>query len=108
MEWKEALHLLQANNEEDAFSSTVSGVAPGATTLVILMGIARSAPLASRLLAQGWDRQTPAAPVVDGSRPTQQVWRGTLDDMARGRATIDGSARSARKMSQPSPSSWMK
>jgi uroporphyrin-III C-methyltransferase / precorrin-2 dehydrogenase / sirohydrochlorin ferrochelatase len=84
-----------SGHDEDTFAGAVSGLPPGATTLIILMGVARSAGLASRLLAQGWAPRTPAALVVDGSRATQHVWRGTLDDLARGRATIGGSARSA-------------
>lgn len=87
--------LVVSGHDEATFTAAVAGLAPGATTLVILMGVARSAALAARLLAQGWDRQTPAALVVDGSRPTQQVWRGTLDDVARNRATIVGSGRTS-------------
>ena len=33
---------------------------------------------------------TPAAVIVDASRPEQQVWRGTLDQLAFGAPTIDG------------------
>jgi uroporphyrin-III C-methyltransferase / precorrin-2 dehydrogenase / sirohydrochlorin ferrochelatase len=85
--------LVVSGHDEDAFAGAVSGLAPGATTLIVLMGVARSAGLAGRLLAQGWAPRTPAALIVDGSRATQQVWRGTLDDLARERATIVSSGR---------------
>jgi uroporphyrin-III C-methyltransferase/precorrin-2 dehydrogenase/sirohydrochlorin ferrochelatase len=87
--------LVVSGHDEESFAAAVSGLAPGVTTLVVLMGMARSAGLARHLLAHGWASATPAAMVVDGSRASQQVWRGTLDDMAQGRATIDVAARSA-------------
>jgi siroheme synthase len=51
-------------------------------TIVALMGVGRSAALAGRLIDRGWTRATPAAVIVDASMPGQQVWRGTLDDLA--------------------------
>jgi uroporphyrin-III C-methyltransferase len=65
---------------------------PEAITLVILMGMARRATLAAQLIERGWPAQTAAAIVSDGSRPGQQVWRGTLDDLAAERAALDGDA----------------
>ncbi len=47
-------------------------------------------PLASRLIDRGWSRETPAAIVADASLPQQQVWRGTLDDLASDRARLEG------------------
>src|SRR5256885_5931453 len=45
-------------------SSAVGGLDPRGVTLVVLMGLARSAALAGRLLERGWVSQTPAA-VID-------------------------------------------
>jgi len=59
-------------------------------TVVVLMGLGRSAALACQLIDRGWSRGTPAAIIVDASRPQQQVWRGTLDDLARDAAECDG------------------
>jgi siroheme synthase len=42
------------------------------------------------LLAVGWDRGLPAAIVADGTLPRRQVWRGTLADLAEGRAHVAG------------------
>ena len=66
----------------------IAGVEPGGTTIVALMGVGRSAALAGRLIDRGWTRATPAAVIVDASMPGQQVWRGTLDDLAAERADI--------------------
>ncbi len=59
-------------------------------TLVILMGYRRRSALARRLAARGWPARTPAAIVAGGSLPRQQVWRGTLDDLASDHVQMDG------------------
>ncbi|HET6956849.1 MAG TPA: uroporphyrinogen-III C-methyltransferase, partial [Vicinamibacterales bacterium] len=87
--------LVVSGHDEDTFAAATAALTPGATTLIILMGVARSAALAQHLLSRGWPGGTPAALVVDGSRPAQQAWRGTLDDLALKRATIDSSDRSS-------------
>jgi uroporphyrinogen III methyltransferase/synthase len=47
-------------------------------TLVILMGAARVADLASRLIAAGRSPDTPVAAIRNGTRPDQQTVRATL------------------------------
>jgi uroporphyrin-III C-methyltransferase/precorrin-2 dehydrogenase/sirohydrochlorin ferrochelatase len=86
--------VVVSGHDEDAFAAAVAGLAPGAATLIVLMGVARGGVLAAHLVERGWPPQTPAALVVDGSLPTQRVWRGRLDELAQGRATIDVSGRS--------------
>jgi siroheme synthase len=54
------------------------------------MGLGRSAAIACRLIDRGWRRGTPAAVVVDATRPEQQVWRGTLDQLAEDAVAIEG------------------
>ena len=53
------------------------------------MGVARRAALASRLIDRGWAPRTPAAIVVDASKPTQTMWSGTLGDLAAEQAEIE-------------------
>ena len=74
--------LVVSGHEDEAFASAVAALQPNGITVVVLMGLARSAAIASRLIDRGWSRGTPAAIVVDASRPGQQVWRGTLDALA--------------------------
>jgi len=81
--------LVVSGHDEQAFASAIAGLEPHGTTLVVLMGVGRSATLASRLIDRGWARETPAAVIVDASMPRQQVWRGTLDDLASDRVEID-------------------
>jgi len=80
--------LVVSGHDEEAFASAIAGVEPGGMTIVALMGLGRGAALAGRLIDRGWTRATPAAVIVDASMPGQQVWRGTLDDLATGRAGI--------------------
>jgi siroheme synthase len=56
--------------------------------VVIMMGVGRRALLASHLVARGWAPSTPAAIVSHGSRPTQTVWRGTLQEIAQDQAVV--------------------
>jgi uroporphyrin-III C-methyltransferase/precorrin-2 dehydrogenase/sirohydrochlorin ferrochelatase len=81
--------VVVSGHDEKAFAVAVAGLAPGSATLIVLMGVARAGALATHLVATGWSAETPAALVIDGSLPGQRVWRGRLDDLARGRATID-------------------
>jgi uroporphyrin-III C-methyltransferase / precorrin-2 dehydrogenase / sirohydrochlorin ferrochelatase len=83
--------LVVTGHDAGTFTSAIDGLKPDAATLVILMGLGRSAAIARQLVDRGWSRGTPAAVVVDASRPEQQVWRGTLDDLVSDRTTIETS-----------------
>ena len=74
--------LVVGGHDEDAFTSAIGALEPNGITLVVMMGVARRARLASLLVERGWARETPAAIIVDASKPSQSVWRGTLDDLA--------------------------
>src|SRR5262249_22444216 len=75
--------LVVSGHEAEAFASAIGALQPNGITLVVLMGLGRSASIACHLIDCGWRRNTPAAIVVDATRPDQQVWRGTLDQLAR-------------------------
>ena len=74
--------LVVSGHEDAAFASAIAQLQPNGVTVVVLMGLGRSAAIACRLIDRGWSRRTPAAVIVDASRPEQQVWRGTLDQLA--------------------------
>jgi uroporphyrin-III C-methyltransferase/precorrin-2 dehydrogenase/sirohydrochlorin ferrochelatase len=82
--------VVLSGHDERAFASTIAALQPNGITLVVLMGLGRAAAIAGRLIDAGWRRGTPAAIVVDATRPRQQVWRGTLDQLASDAAAIDG------------------
>jgi uroporphyrin-III C-methyltransferase / precorrin-2 dehydrogenase / sirohydrochlorin ferrochelatase len=82
--------LVVSAHEEAAFASAIGQLRPNGLTIVVLMGLGRSAAIASLLIDRGWARGTPAAIVVDATREQQRVWRGTLDELAADRVDIEG------------------
>ncbi len=84
--------LIVSGHEEKTFARVIAQLEPNGVTLVVLMGVARRAAIAACLLARGWAKATPAAIIADASRPGQQVWRGTLADLAAERAVNSGDA----------------
>jgi uroporphyrin-III C-methyltransferase len=81
--------LVVSAHDEAAFASAIGALQPNGITLVVLMGLGRSMAVACRLIDNGWPRGTPAAIVVDATRPEQQVWRGTLDQLAADAVEIE-------------------
>jgi uroporphyrin-III C-methyltransferase/precorrin-2 dehydrogenase/sirohydrochlorin ferrochelatase len=86
-----AAFLVVSGHEDEAFASAIAQLQPNGVTVVVLMGLGRSAAIACRLIDRGWSRGTPAAIIVDASQPQQQVWRGTLDQLAADAVEIHGS-----------------
>ncbi len=84
-----AAFLVVSGHEDEAFASAIAQLQPNGVTVVVLMGLGRSAAIACRLLDRGWSRSTPAAVIVDASRPEQQVWRGTLAQLATDAVAAD-------------------
>jgi uroporphyrin-III C-methyltransferase/precorrin-2 dehydrogenase/sirohydrochlorin ferrochelatase len=82
--------LVVSGHDEAAFAKAVQQVEASGLTIVVLMGMGRSAILADTLIARGWSRHTPAAVIVDASGPEQQVWRGTLGELAAGTPSLNG------------------
>jgi uroporphyrin-III C-methyltransferase len=82
--------LVVSGHDEDVFATAIGQLQPNGVTVVVLMGLGRSAAIACQLIDRGWSRGTPAAIIVNASRPQQQVWRGTLDELAMDRAEIEG------------------
>ena len=81
--------LVVSAHEMEAFASAIGQLQPNGVTVVVLMGLGRSSAVASLLIDRGWARGTPSAVIVDATRPEQQVWRGTLDDLAADRVDIE-------------------
>jgi len=74
--------LVVSGHDEEAFASAIAQIRPRGVTLVVLMGLGRLAAIACLLIDRGWSRGTPAAVIIDASRPAQQAWRGTLAGLA--------------------------
>jgi uroporphyrin-III C-methyltransferase/precorrin-2 dehydrogenase/sirohydrochlorin ferrochelatase len=74
--------LVISGHDEAGFAAAIDGLKPDGMTLVILMGLGRRRSLAACVIARGWHPHTPAAVVAGASLPTEQVWRGTLGQLA--------------------------
>jgi uroporphyrin-III C-methyltransferase/precorrin-2 dehydrogenase/sirohydrochlorin ferrochelatase len=83
-----ASFFVVSGHDVDAFSMAIGGLESRGVTLVVLMGLARTAALASRLLDRGWTPEMPAAVIVDASSAGQRVWRGTLGALAAGASDV--------------------
>lgn len=70
-----------AGHAGSSSGALLDAVAPGAMTLVVLMGVAHRAETASHLAERGWPAATPAAIILGGSSPNSFTWRGTLGEL---------------------------
>lgn len=73
--------VVVSGHDERAFEPVVRTLAPGAATLVVLMGLGNRARLVSQLLERGWQADTPAAVVLDATHPEAALWRGALGEL---------------------------
>jgi uroporphyrin-III C-methyltransferase/precorrin-2 dehydrogenase/sirohydrochlorin ferrochelatase len=80
-------------HHEETYAPLLASFAPGALTLVVLMGLRQRARVAELLIARGWDPATPAAIVVGAGTPEAWRWTGALD--ALGAAEIPEASRAA-------------
>jgi uroporphyrin-III C-methyltransferase/precorrin-2 dehydrogenase/sirohydrochlorin ferrochelatase len=67
----------------EAYRPVLDRLRPGSVTVVVMMGLGERVRIARGLIASGWRRDTPAAVIVNASRPRQQVWTGTLASLGR-------------------------
>jgi uroporphyrin-III C-methyltransferase/precorrin-2 dehydrogenase/sirohydrochlorin ferrochelatase len=74
--------VVVSGHADDAWQPALDSLAPGAVTVVVLMGLAQRGAIAARLLERGWSAQTPAAIVWAASRAEGSTWRGTLAELA--------------------------
>lgn len=65
----------------EAYEPLLGALVPGSATLVVLMGMGTRVTIATFLTGIGWKPETPAAIVVNASRPGQHVWTGTLANL---------------------------
>ena len=74
--------VVVSGHADEAWRPALDSLAPGALTVVVLMGLAHRGAIASRLLSRGWSPHTPAAIVWAASRAEGSTWRGTLTELA--------------------------
>jgi uroporphyrin-III C-methyltransferase/precorrin-2 dehydrogenase/sirohydrochlorin ferrochelatase len=77
-----------SGHAEEAYRPILSGLRPGAATLVILMGVGTRSRIVELLRQVGWPASTPAAAVLGASTPEAFTWTGTLAELPA--APLDG------------------
>jgi uroporphyrin-III C-methyltransferase len=77
-----------SGHAESAYAPILDGIAPGALTLVVLMGVALRAQIAARLIARGWPAHTPAALVFEASQPGSFTQITALGELAAAGAAL--------------------
>jgi uroporphyrin-III C-methyltransferase / precorrin-2 dehydrogenase / sirohydrochlorin ferrochelatase len=77
-----------SGHAESAYAPILDGIAPGALTLVVLMGVKQRGQIAARLLARGWPAHTPAALIFGASQPDSFTRLTQLGAMAVDHAEV--------------------
>lgn len=67
-----------SGHAEGAYGPLLDGIAPGAMTIVVLMGVRTRGAIAARLVAKGWAPSTPAAVIHGASHAEGSAWIGDL------------------------------
>ncbi len=70
-----------SGHAEAAYRPVLEGLRPGATTLIVLMGLGTRGRLVELLLRAGWSGRTPAAIAIAASTPDSFTWVGELADL---------------------------
>jgi uroporphyrin-III C-methyltransferase len=70
-----------SGHAEEAYAKVIDSLAPGASTLVVLMGIGNRAEISERCVARGWSSATKAAVVINATTPREWSWFGTLAEL---------------------------
>jgi uroporphyrin-III C-methyltransferase/precorrin-2 dehydrogenase/sirohydrochlorin ferrochelatase len=70
--------VVVSGHAEAAYGPVLDSLAPHSLTVVVLMGLASRAAIASRLLARGWSPSTPAAVVLGAATEAARTWTGPL------------------------------
>ena len=69
-------------SDPEEMSRMLDNVAPGAMTVVVMMGVRLRAEVVALLLEGGWSPDTPAAIVIGAATPGSWTWKGNLASMA--------------------------
>lgn len=74
--------LVMAGHVGETFDAALDNVRPNSITLVVMMGVAVRAHIASRLVAHGWSPDARTALVCGASTRDEWTWTGRLSDVA--------------------------
>jgi uroporphyrin-III C-methyltransferase/precorrin-2 dehydrogenase/sirohydrochlorin ferrochelatase len=72
-----------------AYGAAIDSIAPGALTIVVLMGLRTRGEIGARLVARGWASTTPAAILLGASHAGEARWIGTIGELAAADIDLD-------------------
>ena len=81
--------VVVSGHAASSFRPILGTLAPGALTVVVLMGLAHRTAIAACLLEQGWPADTAAAVVFAASTPRAHTWIGSLGTLRTAPAGAD-------------------
>ncbi len=87
---KASAFVVVSGHAPEAWTPVIDGLAPGAATIVVLMGLGSRGAIAGALVARGWRSDTPVAVLLSASQPEADTWVGTLGALAAGAPALDG------------------
>ncbi|NOT43223.1 MAG: uroporphyrinogen-III C-methyltransferase, partial [Acidobacteria bacterium] len=73
--------LVVSGHAPEAYAAALGSVAPGAVSIVVLMGLAARGEIAAWLVRHGWSEATPAAVVCGASTDAEWTWVGALGSL---------------------------
>jgi uroporphyrin-III C-methyltransferase/precorrin-2 dehydrogenase/sirohydrochlorin ferrochelatase len=73
--------VVASGHAERAYRPVLETLAPGAATVVVLMGLASRARTAQVLLDRGWSPTTPVAVLLGASTAASRTWLGSLSQL---------------------------
>ena len=73
--------MVVSGHAESGFRPALSSIAPGAVTLVVLMGLGQRAAIAELLIERRWPADTKAAILLGASTSAAHTWMGTLAEL---------------------------
>jgi uroporphyrin-III C-methyltransferase/precorrin-2 dehydrogenase/sirohydrochlorin ferrochelatase len=81
--------LVIAGHADDKLDEVLRGVRPNGVTIVVMMGLAERAAVATRLEVHGWRPATSAAIVCGAATPEAWIWTGTLAEIGAAEPPAD-------------------
>ena len=81
--------VVVSGHDESSFRPILASLAPGALTVVVLMGLAHRGAVAACLIERGWPTETAAAVVFAASTPRARTWVGTLGNLGTAPGATD-------------------
>jgi uroporphyrin-III C-methyltransferase/precorrin-2 dehydrogenase/sirohydrochlorin ferrochelatase len=81
--------VVVSGHSEEAYLPVLASVPPNGITVVVMMGLAQSANIASLLIAQGWSRLTPSAVMLGASTSSTRTLTLSLEELRTGAVAGD-------------------